>query len=150
MNSTFKQFLLEFLPLESENKTVPEKANNLILNHGSNNPNLKLSDIQIVRTSGQKQSKKGRVYGGLYCTAIDDTAQAEHYAKMSDGHPTTYKIKIKNNVNIYQTDSSVTRLTPQVIDELTNKGYGILVGKDPIGKYTEWVVIDKEAIASIV
>ena len=69
---------------------------------------------------------------------------------MSDGHPTTYKIKIKNNVNIYQTDSSVTRLTPQVIDELTNKGYGILVGKDPIGKYTEWVVIDKEAIASIV
>lgn len=146
---TFKQFLLELLPPESEKKTAPEVANNLTLNHGSSNPDLKLQDVEIIRTSGQKQAKKGRVYGGLYCTATDDTAQAEHYAKMTDGKPTTYKVRIKNGVKIYQTDSGVTRLTPEVISELTGKGYGIIVGKDPIGKYTEWVVIDKDAIASL-
>lgn len=145
---SFKQFLLELLPPASEKQTAPAIADKLILSHGSNNSELKLQDIEIIRTSGQKQAKKGRIYGGLYCVASDDP-QAGHYASMVDGTPTTYKIKIKDGVKIYQTDSSITRLTPEVIHELINKGYGILVGKDPIGKHTEWVIVDKAAIASL-
>lgn len=130
-------------------RTVPETASNLTLIHGSNNSNLSLNDVEIVRSSGQKQGKKGRVYGGFYATSEEDVSQAENYAKMSDGEATLYNIKIKNGTKIYQTDSGVTRLSPEEIKEMTDEGYGILVGKDPLGSKTEWVIIDKNCIASI-
>lgn len=148
--TTFKQFLNELLlPIEAPEKTVPTEAKSLILVHGSNKPNLTINDIEIVRTSGQKQGKKGRVYGGFYTTSKQDAGQAEKYAKMMDGgEPTMYNIHIKDGVKIYQTTADVTRLSEVVINELVKEGYGILVGKDP-RNYTEWVVVDKNAIQAI-
>lgn len=141
--------LQEALPPEVENRTTPETVQNLTLVHGSGNADLKIDDVQIVRTSGQKQGKKGRVYGGFYTTSQKDADQAEKYAKMMDGTtPTMYNIKIKAGTKIYETPADVTRLSPETINELTSKGFGILVGKDPRG-YTEWVIIDKDCIQSI-
>jgi hypothetical protein len=148
--TTFKEFLIaESLPEPTAERTVPETASNLTLVHGSGNPDLKISDIEIVRTSGQKQGKKGRVYGGFYTLAEKDVAKAENYAKMMDGStPTMYNIKIKQGTKLYQTDRDVTRLSPDTINELTGAGYGIIVGKDPRG-HTEWVVIEKDCIQSV-
>lgn len=143
--ATFKQFLLEYLPPEADKKTVPDVSDNLVLVHGSSNPDLTLDDIQIVRSSGQKQ---GRSYGGLYAMSQKDLVKAQRYATMTDGTPTLYHIQIKDGINIYQTNSDVTRLSPVTIDELVKLKFGILVGKDPRG-YTEWVIVDKNAIAAI-
>ena len=38
------------------------------LYHGSSRADLTVADVEIVRASGQKQGKKGRVYGGFYAT----------------------------------------------------------------------------------
>ncbi|WP_407305638.1 hypothetical protein [Acinetobacter sp.] len=120
-----------------------------MLVHGSGNADLTLANIEIVRSSGQKQGKKGRVYGGFYTLAQQDIEKAENYAKMMDGSsPTLYNIKIKNGTKLYQTDRDVTRLSPDTINELVKDGFGVLVGKDPRG-HTEWVVIDKDCIASV-
>jgi len=146
---TFKQFLAEALLAPSENRTVPEVVDNLTLVHGSGNPDMKLDDIQIIRTSGVKQAKKGRIYGGFYTLAQKDAAKAEVYAKMMDGStPTMYDVKIKQGTKIYQTDRDVTRLNPDAINELTEAGYGIIVGKDPRG-HTEWVIVDKDCVQSV-
>ena len=142
------ELIQEALPNPAATRTVPETANNLTLIHGSGNDALTLNDVEIVRTSGQKQGKKGRVYGGFYTLAPKDQDKAENYAKMMDGKATLYNVKIKNGTKLYQTDGDVTRLSPETINELVKEGYGIIVGKDPRG-HTEWVVIDKACLQSI-
>ncbi len=42
--------------------------NGMVIVHGSGNPGMSEQDIQIVRASGQKQGKKGRVYGAMLFT----------------------------------------------------------------------------------
>lgn len=120
-------------------------AEGLDLLHGSNSDTLTLNDIQIVRTSGQKQGKKGRVYGGLYTT--DNAEEAKNYAEMKDGAATIYDVRIKPGTRIFRKDGDVTRLSKDFIDDLLSKGYGVVTGRSPIGR-PETVVIDKAAIES--
>lgn len=146
---TFKQYLLaEALPPPAATRTAPETAKGLVLIHGSGNDKLTLDDVQIFRTSGVKQQKRGRSYGGFYTLEKKDQAKAEKYAEMMDGTPTLYDVRIKDGTKLYQTESDVTRLSPETVNELTSEGYGIIVGKDPRG-HTEWVIIDKDCVQSI-
>jgi hypothetical protein len=116
--------------------------------HGSGRADLTPDAIQIVRTEGQKQGKKGRTYGGFYGTSQEDAAQAEGYAGMMGGTPTTYDVKIKPGTKVLNKTGDVTRLSAAYINELVSQGYGMVVGKDVRGR-TEYVVIDKEAIAGM-
>lgn len=116
--------------------------------HGSGNDSLKAEDIQIVRASGQKQGKKGRVYGGFYGTSEADADQAEGYAGMMGGTPTLYDVKIKPGTKVLNKTGDVTRLSEAYINELVSQGYGLVTGTDPRGR-TEHVVIDKNAIQEI-
>jgi len=121
----------------------------LTLVHGSGNPSLTVSDVQIVRTTGQKQGKKGRVYGGFYGTSQKDAAQAEGYAGMMEGTPTVYDVHIRPGTRIFRKEGDITRLSESTINDLVSKGYGVVVGTDPRGR-TEYAVIDKGAIADLV
>lgn len=123
-------------------------AEGLTLVHGSGNGNLTLDDIQIIRANGQKQGKKGRVYGGFYGTSEKDSAQAEGYAGMMEGTPTVYDVKIKPGTKIFQKEGDITRLSENTINDLVSKGYGVVVGTDPRGR-TEYAVIDKNAIQQL-
>ena len=120
----------------------------LTIVHGSGNPNMKAGDIQIVRASGQKQGKSGRIYGGFYGTTEADTAQAEGYAGMMGGTPTLYDVKIKPGTKVLNKTGDITRLSESYINELVSQGYGVVTGKDPRGQ-TEIVVIDKGAVESL-
>ena len=131
---------------EDGETTVAEEALDIV--HGSTRSDLTADSIEIVRTTGQKQGKKGRVYGGFYGSAIADIAHAEGYANMVDGTPTIYDVKIKPGTKILNKTGDITRLTAPYIDELVSQGYGVVVGKDPRGR-TEYAVIDKNAIASM-
>lgn len=125
---------------------VLEKGTTIV--HGSGNSELKAENIQIIRADGQKQGKKGRVYGGFYGTSEADANQAEGYAGMMGGTPTLYDVKIKPNTKVLNKSGDVTRLSENYINELTSQGYGVVVGKDPRGR-TEYVVIDSNAIESV-
>ena len=126
---------------------ITERLGNegLTILHGSSNPDFNLADLQIVRETGQKQGKKGRVYGGFYGTSEQDIAQAEGYAVMAEGTPTIYDVRIKPGTKILNKEGDITRISKAYIDQLTEQGYGLIVGKDPRGR-TEYVVIDKSAI----
>ena len=123
-------------------------ADGLVVVHGSGSDSLDADSIQIVRTSGQKQGKKGRVYGGFYATSETDAAQAEGYAEMMDGTPTLYDVKIKPGTGVLNKTGDITRLSDTYIAQLVEQGYGLVIGTDPRGR-TEYVVIDKDAIQSI-
>lgn len=120
----------------------------LTIVHGSGNPNMKAGDIQIVRASGQKQGKSGRIYGGFYGTTEADAVQAEGYAGMMGGTPTLYDVKIKPGTKVLNKTGDITRLSESYINELVSQGYGVVTGKDPRGQ-TEIVVIDKGAVESL-
>jgi hypothetical protein len=146
---------LEATPLENWDQpartdgtdaVVPDAGMTLL--HGSGNAALSLDDIQIVRTTGQKQGKKGRTYGGFYATAENDAAQAENYARMMGGTPTIHNVRVKPGTKILNKTGDVTRLTDKYIAELVEQGYGMVVGKSPTGK-TEYAIIDKGAIESV-
>lgn len=122
---------------------VPDDGMTIV--HGSGNPKLTAEDIQIIRTAGQKQGKKGRVYGGLYGTAEQDAAEAAGYANMGGGTPTLYDISIKPGTKVLNKKGDVTRLSESYIDDLEKQGYGLVTGKDPRGR-TEFAVISKDAI----
>lgn len=131
---------------DGKTAAVPDTGMRLV--HGSGNPNLTTNDIEIVRTTGQKQGKKGRTYGGLYGTSETDAAQAEGYAQMMGGQATLYDINVKPGTKVLHKEGDITRLSKPYIEELTSQGYGLVVGKDPRGR-TEYAVIDKGAIHSL-
>ncbi|WP_440610379.1 LPD38 domain-containing protein [Aeromonas hydrophila] len=122
--------------------------NGMVIVHGSGNPGMSEQDIQIVRASGQKQGKKGRVYGGFYGTSEQDAHQAQAYADMMGGTPTLYDVKIKPGTKVLHKQGDITRLSESYINELVSQGYGMVTGTDPRGQ-TEHVVIDKSAVASM-
>lgn len=121
-------------------------ASGLRLAHGGE-AGLTADSIEIIRT-GQKQGKKGRIYGGFYATSVADGAQARDYADMSGPAGTVYDVIVKPNTKILQKEGEVTRLSKADIDRWVSEGYGVVVGKDPRGR-TEYVVIDKAAIQSV-
>jgi hypothetical protein len=123
------------------------EGGSLPLIHGSPSAGLALDSVQIVR-EGQKQGKQGRKYGGFYLSPVSDLASAEGYARMGDGTPTIYNVNIKEGTKVLQKEGDITRLSESYIQQLTNEGYGLVVGKDPRGR-TEYVVIDKNAIESL-
>lgn len=116
--------------------------------HGSGNPSMQAGDIQIVRASGQKQGKAGRIYGGFYGTSEADLAHADGYAGMMGGTPTLYDVKVKPGTKVLNKTGDITRLSEAYIRELVGQGYGLVTGKDPRGR-TEHVVIDQNAIESM-
>lgn len=120
----------------------------MTLYHGSGNPALTADDIQIVRTSGQLQGKRGRVYGGFYTTSAADAHQAESYAALRGGTPTVYQVQVPAGVKVLTKTDDVTRLGEKYITELRDQGYGMVIGEDARGR-TEYVVIDKNAIGSL-
>lgn len=131
---------------ENDGETVGNEGMTIV--HGSGNPNLTADDIQIIRPEGQKQGKKGRVYGGFYGTRAEDAAQAEGYAGMMGGTPTVYDVNIKPGTKVFRKEGDITRLSENTINDLVSKGYGVVVGTDPRGR-TEYAVIDKNAIAGL-
>lgn len=136
------------LPDRSDGTSGRVSADGLVIVHGSNSDTMTPESIQIVRTNGQKQGKKGRVYGGFYGTSEMDAAQAEGYAGMGEGTPTVYNVRIKPGTGVLNKTGDVTRLSESYINELVGQGYGLVVGTDPRGR-TEYVVIDKNAIESM-
>lgn len=140
--------LLPELPAREDGTSSRVADDGLIIVHGSGNADLKLDDIAIVRSSGQKQGKKGRVYGGFYGTSETDAAQAEGYAGMMEGTPTLYDIRVKPGTGVLHKDGDITRLSETYINQLVEQGYGLIIGTDPRGR-TEYVVIDKNAIDAI-
>lgn len=146
LNEKSRASLTEEVPSSASENTVGAEGMTLV--HGSGNGNLTLNDIQIVRANGQKQGKKGRVYGGFYGTSEKDSAQAEGYAGMMEGTPTVYDVKIKPGTKVFQKEGDITRLSENTINDLVSKGYGIVVGTDPRGR-TEYAVIDKNAIQQL-
>jgi hypothetical protein len=129
--------------LTDKGDTVGGKG--LTLVHGSGNPSMTVDDVQIIRPEGQKQGKKGRVYGGFYGTSEQDAAQAEGYAGMMGGTPTVYNVHVRPGTKIYRKEGDITRLSENTINDLVSQGYGVVVGTDPRGR-TEYAVIDKSAI----
>ncbi len=146
LNEKSRASLTEEVPSSASENTVGAEGMTLV--HGSGNGNLTLDDIQIVRANGQKQGKKGRVYGGFYGTSEKDSAQAEGYAGMMEGTPTVYDVKIKPGTKVFQKEGDITRLSENTINDLVSKGYGVVVGTDPRGR-TEYAVIDKNAIQQL-
>lgn len=146
LNDKSRASMTEEVPQTASENTVGTEGITLV--HGSGNGNLTLDDIQIVRAEGQKQGKKGRVYGGFYGTSEKDSAQAEGYAGMMEGTPSVYDVKIKPGTKIFQKEGDITRLSENTINDLVSKGYGVVVGTDPRGR-TEYAVIDKNAIQGI-
>lgn len=146
LNEKSRSSLTEEVPQSTNENIVGDEGMTLV--HGSGNGNLSLDDIQIVRTEGQKQGKKGRVYGGFYGTSEKDAAQAEGYAGMMEGTPTVYDVKIKPGTKVFQKEGDITRLSENTINDLVSKGYGVVVGTDPRGR-TEYAVIDKNAIQGV-
>lgn len=136
------------LPDRSDGTSGRVSGDGLVIVHGSNSDTMTPESIQIVRTNGQKQGKKGRVYGGFYGTSEMDAAQAEGYAGMGEGTPTIYDVRIKPGTGVLNKTGDVTRLSESYINELVGQGYGLVVGTDPRGR-TEYVVIDKNAIESM-
>lgn len=136
------------LPDRSDGTSGRVSGDGLVIVHGSNSDTMTPESIQIVRTNGQKQGKKGRVYGGFYGTSEMDAAQAEGYAGMGEGTPTIYDVRIKPGTGVLNKTGDVTRLSESYINELVSQGYGLVVGTDPRGR-TEYVVIDKNAIESM-
>lgn len=132
----------------SDGSTETVGDSGLVIVHGSGNPALTVDDVEIVRANGQKQGKKGRLYGGLYGTEEADAAQAEDYAKASGGEGGVFDVSIKPGTRVLNKTGDVTRLSKDYIDELVSQGYGVVKGTDPRGR-TEVVVIDKNAIASL-
>lgn len=138
----------EPLPAREDGESSRVGSEGLTIVHGSGNDKLSIDDIQIVRASGQKQGKKGRVYGGLYGTSEGDAAQAQGYAKMMGGTPTLFDVRIKPGTGVLNKSGDITRLSEKYIKELTDQGYGVVTGKDPRGR-DETVVIDRNAIESV-
>ena len=126
-------------------KTVP---NGISILHGSGNDLLTLDNIEIIRANGQKQGKKGRVYGGFYGADKAALAEAEGYAAMQGGTPTVYEVRIAPNTKVLEKTGDITRLSENYINELKKDGVGVVVGKDPRGR-TEYAVIDKDAISTV-
>lgn len=136
------------LPERQDGTSGRVSSDGLVIVHGSNSDTMTPESIQIVRTNGQKQGKKGRAYGGFYGTSEMDAAQAEGYAGMGEGTPTIYDVRIKPGTGVLNKTGDVTRLSESYINELVGQGYGLVVGTDPRGR-TEYVVIDKNAIESM-
>ena len=136
------------LPDREDGTSGRVSGDGLVIVHGSNSDTMTPESIQIVRANGQKQGKKGRVYGGFYGTSEMDAAQAEGYAGMGEGTPTIYDVRIKPGTGVLNKTGDVTRLSESYINELVGQGYGLVVGTDPRGR-TEYVVIDKNAIESM-
>jgi muramidase (phage lysozyme) len=130
---------------DGEIKTL---QNGLGILHGTGDDALTLNDIDIIRQTGQKQGKAGRIYGGFYGAGKDRLAEAEGYANSQGGTPTVYEIRIKPQTKVLEKKGDVTRLSENYINDLKKDGIGLVVGKDPRGR-TEYVVVDKDAISTL-
>lgn len=128
-----------------QSKTGPD---GLLLLHGTPNQSLSLDQIAIIRQSGQKQGKKGRIYGGFYTTAATDISQAVKYANADGVTGSIFDVIIKPDVKIFHKEGDITRLSESYISGLKDQGYGIVVGKDVRGN-VEYAVIDKDAISAL-
>lgn len=126
--------------------TVPIDGRRFL--HGSSNPNLTLDAVEIIRSSGQRQGKRGRVYGGFYMTSANDLKQALGYANMGGSRGFLYDVVIRPDTRIFQKDGDITRLSTDDIKKWVDEGYGVVSGKSPLGQ-TEYVVIDKSVIQSL-
>lgn len=129
-----------------EGMAVKPTLRGKVLFHGSSKPDLAITDVEVIRKSGQKQGKKGRVYGGFYGT--EKLSEAQGYAEMSDGVSTIYEIELTPDAVIWQKQGDITRLSADFIDEATARGVDVVVGKDPRGR-TEYAIINRDAIARI-
>jgi hypothetical protein len=114
----------------------------LRLFHGSPRNDMTLDQIEIIRTEGQKQGKKGRVYGGFYGAAEDRLSDAEGYA--GEGG-TVYEIGLRPGAVVEEREGDITRLKQSVIEEYLARGVDVVVGKDPRGR-TEYAIINRDAI----
>ena len=143
---------LASLPPETRNTRpdgeIKTLQNGLGILHGTGDDALTINDINIVRQTGQKQGKAGRVYGGFYGASKDRLAEAEGYANAQGGNPTVYEVRIKPQTKVLEKKGDVTRLSENYINDLKKDGIGLVVGKDPRGR-TEYVVVDKDAIATL-
>ena len=122
---------------------IGDQGLNLI--HGSNNPNLDIHGIEVIRNNGG--AKQGSKYGGFYLSPESDIAHAEQYANMKAGTPTIYEASIKPNTKVFNKTGDITRLSTKYINEMVAQGYGIISGTDPRGR-KEHVVINKDSIHS--
>lgn len=114
----------------------------LTLYHGSPRADLTVDGIEIVRADGQKQGKKGRVYGGFYAADESRVSDAEGYAGETG---TVYEIELKPDAVVEQKEGDITRLSETAISEYVARGVDVVVGKDPRGR-TEYAILNKAAI----
>jgi hypothetical protein len=138
--------IVESAGLAGSVTTVPVDGTRFL--HGSSNPNLTLDAVEIIRSSGQRQAKRGRVYGGFYMTSANDLKQALGYANMGGNKGFLYDVVIRPGTMILRKDGDITRLSPDDIKKWVDEGYGVVAGKSPLGQ-TEYVVIDKSVIQSL-
>lgn len=129
---------LPTLPAREDGTSERVGQDGLVIVHGSGNGSMTLDGIDIVRQSGQKQGKKGRVYGGFYGTSEADAAQAEGYAGMMEGTPTLYDVRIKPGTGVLNKTGDVTRLSDTYIAQLVEQGYGLVIGTDPVAALSMW------------
>lgn len=116
-----------------------------LLFHGSPLNDLSIDNIEIVRSSGQKQGKKGRVYGGFYAADEDRISDAQGYA--GEGG-TIYRIELQPGAVIEEKSGDITRLSQSDIESYRARGVDVVTGKDPRGR-VEYAIINKDAIASM-
>ena len=138
--------IVESAGLAGSVTTVPVDGMRFL--HGSSNAHLTLDAVEIIRPTGQRQGKRGRIYGGFYMTSAADMKQALGYANMGGNNGFLYDVVIKPGTRILQKDGDITRLSPDDIKKWVDEGYGVLVGKSPLGQ-TEYVVIDTSVIQSL-
>jgi len=130
----------------SQDFTIPSEGMTVL--HGTDNKNLTLDDINIIRT-GQKQAKKGRSYGGFYTTFEDNQSHAQRYSTDNGNREgVVYSVKIKPDTKVKALSSDITRLSDTDIAQWVSEGFGAITGRDARGRQ-EFVVIDKGVIESI-
>lgn len=129
---------------EADGVRYDQETGGVVLFHGSSSADLNLDSIEIIRKDGQKQGKKGRVYGGFYAADESRVSDAEGYAGQ-DG--TVYRIELKPGAVIEDKEGDITRLSEAAINDYLARGVDVVRGKDPRGR-VEYAIINKDAISS--
>lgn len=109
------------------------------LYHSSDNPNLTLEDIEIVR-EGARQGRRGRATAGFYTSPDAD------YAARYGGN--TYEVELQPWANIQDASSAeeLMRITPERRQEYLERGVDVLRGTDIRG-LPETVILNRDAIS---
>lgn len=110
--------------------------------HGGLPTNATLSDIDVFRLSSRQQ-KKGREYAGFYMSPdIEDDSFALNYHKSNEGSG-LHKITLPIDARVYEYPSSMERITKSELEDLYNKGYDYISGKNLFGQ-PEYVLLNKD------